>query len=52
MVGNDLKRGDACVFELLGKETFEFRVHILSGKLPPHFFLGQGGSSDNPLLID
>eukprot|EP00262_Sarcandra_glabra_P011092 TRINITY_DN26798_c0_g1_i1.p1 TRINITY_DN26798_c0_g1~~TRINITY_DN26798_c0_g1_i1.p1 ORF type:complete len:186 (+),score=38.01 TRINITY_DN26798_c0_g1_i1:65-622(+) len=53
-VDNDLKMGDACIFELMDRTPIvKFRVQILRGQLPPGFVYVEGGhSSNSPIIID
>ncbi|PIN25149.1 hypothetical protein CDL12_02091 [Handroanthus impetiginosus] len=53
---NNLKSGDACVFELkeCSPENIRFKVHILRGDLPPELAAAveTHGTKDNPIDVD
>lgn len=53
-IDTGLELGDACVYELMSSEKMEFRVHVLSGKIPSEFANGaaSGMSSDSVVIID
>ncbi|PKA55715.1 B3 domain-containing protein [Apostasia shenzhenica] len=46
---NNLRLGDACVFELMDAEKVMFRVQILDGQLPER---REGVRAEIPILID
>ncbi|XP_050280742.1 B3 domain-containing protein Os04g0386900-like [Quercus robur] len=54
---NNLKVGDACVFELIERSSKKlvFRVQILRGDIPPEFqgkVSSEGESSNTPIVIE
>lgn len=54
---NNLKAGDACVFELIERSSKKlvFRVQILRGDIPPEFqgkVSSEGESSNTPIVIE
>ncbi|KAG5538926.1 hypothetical protein RHGRI_019468 [Rhododendron griersonianum] len=52
---NDLKVGDACVFELMesSSDVFRFRVQILRGDFPPELEERVNGETSNtPIVLD
>ncbi|KAA8520332.1 hypothetical protein F0562_014588 [Nyssa sinensis] len=54
-IDNDLKVGDACVFELMecSRTNIMFRVQILRGDFPPELLARVNGDTSNtPILID
>ncbi|KAL6002173.1 hypothetical protein ACLOJK_037621 [Asimina triloba] len=52
-VDNNLKVGDALIFELIDDKKVEFKVQILDGKIPSVAIpCNEGGSSASPIIID
>ncbi|KAI8545643.1 hypothetical protein RHMOL_Rhmol07G0055700 [Rhododendron molle] len=52
---NDIKVGDACVFELMesSSDVFKFRVQILRGDFPPELEERVNGETSNtPVVLD
>jgi len=52
---NDLKKDDACVFELAecSNECVKFKVQILRGDFPTELLAKvKGGTSNTPVIID
>ncbi|KAL2478450.1 B3 domain-containing protein [Forsythia ovata] len=54
---NDLKIGDACVFELMecSSTNLRFKVHVLRGDLPPELLAkvnSRGKTQDAPIVLD
>ncbi|XP_059645529.1 B3 domain-containing protein Os04g0386900-like [Cornus florida] len=55
IIDNDLKLGDACVFELMecNSKNVKFRVQILRGDFPSELLARVNGESSNtPIIID
>ncbi|KAL6981531.1 hypothetical protein U1Q18_023159 [Sarracenia purpurea var. burkii] len=55
VIDNDLKAGDACVFEVMecSSTIIKFRVQILKGDFPPELVERVNGeTADSPIVLD